>query len=106
MRWCLHILSVLILLTFGLELCALASGSAVLKATSHLVLALDEDDVELKISGLRDHADSEWDPFMLNRMDLMAHCVRTELVLSLEKAAISKACPGVRRHRLLCRECC
>lgn len=106
MRWCLYILSVAILLSFGIELCSLSSGSVAVKGTSHLVLVLDDDEVELKLGGLRDHSFSDCGPLSLTGQYLTVRWVTTDLNFSLEEAKNFKAQTRVRLHRWLCRECC
>lgn len=106
MRWCLYILSFLFLLTFGVELCSLSSGSAAVKGPSHLACVLDDDDVELKLGGLRDHLCTDCDAVSLAGQHVMSRWVKLELTFALEGAELSRMHPGVRRHRWLCRECC
>jgi hypothetical protein len=106
MRWSLYIISFLFLLTFGVELCSLSSGTAEVKGASHLVCLLDDDDVELKLGGLRDHLFTDCDLLSLPGQHVMTRWVKQELISSLEGAEVSRMHPGVRRHRWLCKECC
>lgn len=105
MRWCLHILSIFLLLTFGVELCS-AYGCGVVKDPSRLVCVLDDDDAELKQGGLREHSFTECDPLSLTGQNMMVRWIKADLSLSLTGAEILKTHFGVRRHRWLCRECC
>lgn len=104
MRWYLYIPSIIVLLTLGVELCSSHAASEA-KDPSHLALILD-DDAELKQDVEREISFTECAPLILAGLNLMAQCQKTDLVLSLEEAATLKVCPGVRRHRWLCRECC
>ena len=105
MRWYLYIPSILVLLTLGMELCSM-HGAPVVKDPSHLACVLDDDDAELKQSAVREPSFTECTPFIAAGLNLMDQCHKTDLVLSLEGAAILQVCSGVRRHRWLCRECC
>ena len=105
MRWFLYIPSILVLFTLGVELCSSHSASEE-KAPSRLALVLDDDDAELKQGLERGNSFTEADSYILAGLNFMAQCLKTDLVLSPERAAIVKVCPGVRRHRWLCRECC
>jgi hypothetical protein len=105
MRWYLYIPSILVLLALGVELGAL-HGDSVVKVPSNLACVLDDDDAELKPCVLRETSFTECDPFIFAGLNLMAQGHKTDLVLSLEGAAIIPVCSGVRRHRWLCRECC
>ncbi len=106
MRWSLYIISFLFVLTFGVELCSLSSGSAVVKDASHLACVLDDDDAELKLGGLRDFSLTECDAWSLIGQHVMFRWVKADLSFSLEEAEILEVHPGVRRHRWLCRERC
>lgn len=106
MRWYWSIPSFLILLIFGLELCSMSPGTAGVNPSAHLAFVQDDDDTEGKLDGLRDHCVTGGDPFILEDMNWMAQCGKTVLEMSLEEAGGWKVCPGVRRHRWLCKECC
>ena len=84
----------------------MSSGSAVLKDTSHLSCVLDDDDVELKLSLLRDFILTECDAWSLFGPHVMFSWMKTQLSFSLEEAEPLAVRPGVRLHRWLCRECC
>ena len=105
MRWYLYIPSILILLTLGVELCS-ANASGVVKDPSHLVCVLDDDDAEVKQSGLREPSFTDSGLLSQPGQHVLIRWVKTDLILSLEAAEILKVCSGVRRHRWLCRECC
>ena len=105
MRWCIFIPSILILLMLGVELCS-GPGFEVVKDPSHLVCVLDGDDAEMKQGVLRAHLLTECDPFMRGGLHVLVRWEKTDLILSLEGAGISKVRSGVRRHRWLCRESC
>lgn len=105
MRWLLYIPSILVLLTLGVELCSSHAASDA-KDPSHLALVLDDDDAELKQGLERENSFTECDSFILGALDLMSQCLKTDLALVPDRAAIVQVFPGVRRHRWLCRECC
>lgn len=105
MRWLLYIPSILILLTLGVELCSSHAASDA-KTPSHLALVLDDDDAEVKQMLDRENSFTECDSFILAGVNLMTQCLKTDLVLPPDRAAVVQVCPGVRLHRWLCRECC
>jgi len=102
MRWCLYIPSLLILLTFGVELC----GVAVAKDTARLACVFEDDDADLKQCGLRENSCTECDPLFLGGQQVVVRRVRTELIALRKGDEMPQIQVGVRRHRWLCRECC
>lgn len=106
MRRCLNILSILILLTLGVELCS-ARGVGLGSGASPLACIVDDDaDSELEVETLRECAPDEPGFWNATCLQGLAHSRGGELRLSFEDTAIEKACPRVRRHRWLCKECC
>ena len=103
MRWCLYIPSLLILLTFGVELC----GVVVAKDPAHLACVFDDDDAALKACGLREnYSCTECDPLFLVGQQVGIRWVTPELNALCKGDEIHQIQVGVRRHRWLCRECC
>ena len=105
MRWCLYILSILILLTLVVELCS-SHGVAVVKVPSHFAWVMDDNDEDLKSCEPQESSFAEGAPLFQAGQQVNIWLMTTGLIFPFKEAEIPKIRVGVRRHRWLCRERC
>lgn len=105
MRRFLNILSILILLTLGVELCS-AYGAGGQGAASCLVCIVDDDVLEFSSETPSRDALVECDFLGMAGVCIPARTAKMPMLLSAEEEENVGIWPGVRRHRWLCRECC
>lgn len=105
MRCCCYLLSILILLSLGVELCS-ARGFGLGVASSQPVCIVDDDPSEYSLEALREIVTDGYEHWDMSGMPRSSRPTKVVLNLSVEEGEIVESGSGVRRHRRLCRECC
>ena len=105
MRFCLSIVSALILLTLCAELVSVRGyGNQTDSACPACIV--DEDGSETGAAGQRENLATKYYFWDMPGVVQTAQMAKTSLILSVQGAEIVQISSGIRRHRQLCRECC
>lgn len=106
MRRILNILSILILLTLGVEL--MSARGVGMQGRAPLMVCIVDDDADGGKGEETLHESVQNEPGFSTAFGLQAliHSMWADLYSSFDQTAIQKACPRVRLHRWFCKECC